>query len=56
MKKQLYINGEWRDSANYAELLSPYTNKVIAQIPQASKEEVEETIEMAHQKEQRWLV
>ncbi|MEK5107567.1 aldehyde dehydrogenase family protein [Cytobacillus sp. FSL K6-0129] len=50
MKKQLYINGEWRDSANYAELLSPYTNKVIAQIPQASKEEVEETIEMAHQK------
>ncbi|MDM5209399.1 aldehyde dehydrogenase family protein [Cytobacillus sp. FSL M8-0252] len=50
MKKQLYINGEWRDSANYADLLSPYTNKVIAQIPQASKEEVEETIEMAHQK------
>ncbi|MDQ0185788.1 aldehyde dehydrogenase family protein [Cytobacillus sp. FSL R5-0569] len=50
MKKQLYINGEWRDSANYAELLSPYTNKVIAEIPQASKEEVEETIEMAHQK------
>lgn len=50
MKKQLYINGEWRDSANYAELLSPYTNKVIAQIPQASKEEVEETIEIAHQK------
>ncbi|ASV68163.1 aldehyde dehydrogenase family protein [Cytobacillus kochii] len=50
MKKQLYINGKWRDSANYAELLSPYTNKVIAQIPQASKEEVEETIEMAHQK------
>lgn len=50
MKKQLYINGEWKDSANYADLLSPYTNKVIAQIPQASKEEVEETIEMAHQK------
>ncbi|MEA1853531.1 aldehyde dehydrogenase family protein [Cytobacillus sp. OWB-43] len=50
MKKQLYINGEWRDSANYADLLSPYTNKVIAEIPQASKEEVEETIEMAHQK------
>ncbi|WP_342488714.1 aldehyde dehydrogenase family protein [Cytobacillus sp. FSL W7-1323] len=50
MKKQLYINGKWRDSANYAELLSPYTNKVIAQIPQASKEEVEETIEIAHQK------
>ncbi|MED1604962.1 aldehyde dehydrogenase family protein [Cytobacillus kochii] len=50
MKKQLYINGEWGDSANYADLLSPYTHEVIAQIPQASKEEVDQTIALAHQK------
>lgn len=48
MKKQLYVNGEWTDTANFADLLSPYTKEVIAQIPQATEEEVNQAISVAH--------
>ncbi|MGG0888454.1 aldehyde dehydrogenase family protein [Cytobacillus horneckiae] len=48
MKKQLYVNGEWKDTANFADLLSPYTKEVIAQIPQATEEEVNQAISVAH--------
>ncbi|MDQ0269200.1 aldehyde dehydrogenase family protein [Cytobacillus purgationiresistens] len=52
MKKQIYMNGEWKDSANYADLLSPYTKEVIAYIPQATEEEVNEAISVAHSKKE----
>ena len=48
MKKQLYVNGEWKDTANLADLLSPYTKEVIAQIPQATEEEVNQAISVAY--------
>ncbi|MBN6885155.1 acyl-CoA reductase-like NAD-dependent aldehyde dehydrogenase [Cytobacillus horneckiae] len=48
MKKQLYVNGEWKDTANFADLLSPYTKEVIAQIPQATEEEVNQAISVAY--------
>ncbi len=47
LKKSNYINGEWIQAGNYAELLSPYTRESIAFIPQASFEEVELAIEAA---------
>lgn len=50
MKKQYYVNGEWKSSTEYADLLSPHTKKVIAQIPQATYEEVEDAIGMAYEK------
>lgn len=49
MKKQYYTNGQWRDGIAYVELLSPYTKEVIAQIPQLSRNEVDEVIEIAYQ-------
>ena len=49
MKKQYYVNGEWKASNNYAELLSPHTKEVIAQIPQATREEVETAIDIAYE-------
>lgn len=47
MKKNLYIGGEWKEAAEYAELFSPYSTEKIAEIPQAAKQEVEEAIEAA---------
>ena len=48
MKKQYYVNGEWKSSGKYTELLSPHTKEVIAQIPQATYEEVEIAIDIAY--------
>jgi acyl-CoA reductase-like NAD-dependent aldehyde dehydrogenase len=48
MKKQYYVNGEWTSAEKYAELYSPYSKEVIAQIPQAAREEVEQVINIAY--------
>src|SRR5690606_19750221 len=43
-KEKLFINGQWVEAKNYEDLLSPYNREVIARIPLADKEEVEEAI------------
>lgn len=48
MKKKLFINGKWIEGKEYEELRSPYDQQVIAQIPLADKQEVEEAISSAH--------
>lgn len=48
MRKQFYVNGEWKSAANYADLYSPYSKEVIAQIPQATREDVEQAIDAAY--------
>ena len=47
MQKQFYLNGEWVDGQKFADLYSPHTNEVLAQIPQATQEQVNEAIAMA---------
>lgn len=47
MNKQYYVNSEWKSSEKTAELRSPHTKEVIALIPQATREEVEQVIEVA---------
>ena len=47
MKKKLYIGGEWKETDEYAELFSPYSNEKIAEIPKAAKQDVEEAIRAA---------
>ncbi|MGA3598805.1 aldehyde dehydrogenase family protein [Lysinibacillus agricola] len=41
MRKNLFINGDWVEAAEYTELFSPYSSEVIAEIPKANVEEVE---------------
>ena len=47
------MNGEWKTSENYRQLTSPHTNEVIAEIPQATREEVEQAIEIAYDTRQQ---
>ncbi|WP_243354590.1 aldehyde dehydrogenase family protein [Bacillus litorisediminis] len=47
-RKKLFINGEWVEAKEYQRLTSPYTNKVIAEIPMADADEVNQAIEAAH--------
>ncbi|WP_257352336.1 aldehyde dehydrogenase family protein [Pseudalkalibacillus decolorationis] len=49
MKLKMYINGEWRNSSNadINEVINPATKEVIATAPRATKEETEETIQVA---------
>lgn len=49
MKKHLYMNGQWVEGATYSALTSPYSKATIAEIAQASKEQVNEAIAMAEQ-------
>ncbi len=49
MKKKLYINGEWMESEQYADLFSPYSEEKIAKIPQASEEQVNAAIDAAYE-------
>ncbi len=53
MKKQYYVNGEWKSSEVYNELTSPHTNEKIAEIPQATREEVEYAITVAYETRQQ---
>ncbi|MFB5196312.1 aldehyde dehydrogenase family protein [Neobacillus sp. KR4-4] len=48
MKKQYYVNGEWKTAEKFADLHSPYSKEVIAQIPQAKREEVKQVIDIAY--------
>ncbi|MBP2239635.1 acyl-CoA reductase-like NAD-dependent aldehyde dehydrogenase [Cytobacillus eiseniae] len=48
MKKNLFINGEWVEASQYNALHSPYSEKMIAEIPAATIEEVEKGIEAAY--------
>ncbi|WP_432760149.1 aldehyde dehydrogenase family protein [Lysinibacillus zambalensis] len=41
MRKNLFINGDWVEAAEYTQLCSPYSSEVIAEIPKANVEEVE---------------
>jgi len=41
LRKNLFINGDWVEAAEYTELCSPYSSEVIAEIPKANVEEVE---------------
>jgi acyl-CoA reductase-like NAD-dependent aldehyde dehydrogenase len=49
MKKKLFINGEWVEATNYIPLISPYSGKVIAEIPTATVEEVDLALTAAYQ-------
>lgn len=48
-KKRLYIGGEWLEGNDHYDLRSPYSGKVIAQVPLAEKETVLKAIECAEQ-------
>ena len=48
MKKKLFINGEWIESEKYTDLFSPYSEEKIAEIPQASEEQVNAAIDAAY--------
>ena len=48
-KKKLFIQGEWIEGKEYSELRSPYTEEVIAEIPMATAEDVEQAIHAAEQ-------
>ncbi|MBT2734609.1 aldehyde dehydrogenase family protein [Bacillus sp. ISL-7] len=48
-KKKLFIHGEWIEAKEYSELRSPYTEEVIAEIPMATAEDVEQAINAAEQ-------
>ncbi|HWK21914.1 MAG TPA: aldehyde dehydrogenase family protein [Ureibacillus sp.] len=49
LQRKYYVNGEWKSSTNQAELYSPHTNELITTIPQATKEEVEQAIDVAYE-------
>lgn len=48
MRKKLFINGDWIDGEEYIELLSPYSGEKIAEIPQATTDQVDAAINAAY--------
>lgn len=44
-KKNLYIDGQWKEATEHVSLTSPYAGDVIAYIPNANEQEVNEAIE-----------
>lgn len=47
MKKGLWINGEWKMTADWMEVQAPYSQEVIAQFAMATEQDVQEAIESA---------
>jgi len=48
VKKKLYINGEWVESEQYADLFAPYSEEKIAEIPLPTMEQVDSAIDAAY--------
>lgn len=48
-RKKLFINGEWREAQTYTPLISPYSQEMIAEIPLATEDEVDQAIQAAYQ-------
>ncbi|KEF37518.1 NAD-dependent aldehyde dehydrogenase [Schinkia azotoformans MEV2011] len=48
LKKKLFINGEWIEASSYTTLTSPYSEEVLAEIPSATEQEVNDAIEAAY--------
>ncbi len=44
MRKGLFIGGSWREAGRYGELRSPYTGEIVAEVPEADREETREAI------------
>lgn len=53
MKKALYINGDWVTAKEYTPLYSPYDNELLAEIPIASSQQINEAIKIAKQTESK---
>lgn len=49
MNKKLFIGGQWVKGSEYAPLYSPYSGEKIAEIPQATTQEVDAALDAAHQ-------
>jgi acyl-CoA reductase-like NAD-dependent aldehyde dehydrogenase len=49
MKKHLFINGEWVEAKQYVPLKSPYSGEIIAEVPSATVEEMDQALEAAYQ-------
>ncbi|WCR26908.1 aldehyde dehydrogenase family protein [Paenibacillus thiaminolyticus] len=49
MKRRLFINGAWVDTQHYSMLRSPYSGEVIAEIPAAGEEDIEQAIQAAYE-------
>lgn len=47
-RKSLLINGKWVNAQKYTSLRSPYSGKVVAEIPSANEKEVDQAIEAAY--------
>lgn len=47
IRKNLYIDGTWKEASVYTALTSPFSGEAIAQIPSANDKEVDEAIEAA---------
>ncbi|MDF2683098.1 MAG: gabD [Brevibacillus sp.] len=47
MKKNLYINGQWVETAQYKQLTSPFTGDFIAEVAQADEQVADEAIQAA---------
>ncbi|AWE07678.1 aldehyde dehydrogenase [Lysinibacillus sp. 2017] len=47
MEKSMYVNGKWVKTQVFTSLFSPYTKEILAEIPAASKAEVNEAIDYA---------
>jgi acyl-CoA reductase-like NAD-dependent aldehyde dehydrogenase len=44
MKKRILIGGEWRETASYNALYAPYSREMLADIPDAAADDVEQAI------------
>ncbi|WNS78518.1 aldehyde dehydrogenase family protein [Domibacillus sp. DTU_2020_1001157_1_SI_ALB_TIR_016] len=49
IKKDLFINGEWKTANQYTPLYSPYSGECIAEVPAATLEEVEFALQSAYE-------
>ena len=55
-KLQLFINGEWKESADskYFDSIEPGSNKVLTQVAEATEADVEEAIQAAKAAQPKW--
>lgn len=49
MKKQLFINGEWKTTDEYSSLYSPFSGELLAEVGYGSRADIDKAIEAAYE-------
>jgi len=51
-----FINGRWKETENYRDVVNPANGKIITQVPLSTSKEVDEAVKAAQKAQKEWAL